>query len=54
MSRGGWLDEAIWVANTNNEGDQVYAKGIAVEALRYTYLPISISHEEKKPQSTRV
>lgn len=40
VSFGGWLDEVIWAANTEDPDDMAYGERISQTAPEYTYLPI--------------
>ncbi|CRG82739.1 hypothetical protein PISL3812_00084 [Talaromyces islandicus] len=40
-SNGGWLDEVIWAANTQDQDDLAYGEEIAKTADEYTYMPIN-------------
>lgn len=40
-SNGGWLDEVIWAANTEDKQDLAYGEEITKTAPEYTYMPIT-------------
>ncbi|GAM44053.1 hypothetical protein TCE0_060r19367 [Talaromyces pinophilus] len=43
VSYGGWLDEVIWAANTDDADDLAYGEHIAATQNEYTYLPLTSS-----------